>query len=94
MATYRAFAWRSGIIEFGRRIPNGALPVDHGTERSVHRRVEPLARHAYDGKTLLVPGVPEAVSDAEAFDAWQRFKRLMDAKRRRPRLPLFLKNEA
>lgn len=94
MATYRAFAWRSGIIEFGRRVPNGALPVDHGTERSVRRRVEPLARHAYQKGVLLVPGVPEAQSDEEAFEAWQRFKRLMDAKRRRPRLPLFPKNEA
>lgn len=91
MATFRAFAWRSGIIEFGNRIPDGALPVDHGTERSVRGRVGVLARHAYDGKTLLIPGVPEAGSDNEAFEAWQRFKRLLDTQRRRPHLPLFAK---
>ena len=95
MALFRAYCWRGGVIEFGRRIPDGALPVDHGTERSVRRRVEVLARHAYDGKTLLVPGIPEAEDDDEALKAYERFKGVLDRKRanlRRPRaqrVPIF-----
>lgn len=87
MALYRAFCWRGGVIEFGHRIPDGALPVDHGTERSVRRRVEPLARHAYDGKTLLVPGIPEAEDDDAALAAYERFRRVLDRARRNLRLP-------
>lgn len=86
---YFAYCWRGGVIEFGVRIPDGALPVDRGTERSVRRRVEPLVRHAHDGKTLLVPGIPEADSDTAALEAYRRFKGLMDRRRRAPRLPLF-----
>lgn len=88
-----AYCWRGGIIEFGPRIPDGALPVDRGTEGSVRRRVEPLARRAYNGRDLLVPGIPEAQSDAAALEAYQRFKSLMDRRRRRPRLPLFPKRD-
>lgn len=90
-----AYCWRGGVIEFGPRVPKGALPVDRGTEQSVRRRVEPLARHAHDGKALLVPGIPEAETDVEAFEAYQRFKRVLSRARanlRRPsgqRLPIF-----
>lgn len=82
-----AYCWRGGVIEFGPRVPGGALPVDRGTERSVRRRVEPLARHAYDGRTLLVPGIPEAESDVAAYEAYQRFKRILDRARANVRLP-------
>lgn len=88
MALYRAYCWRGGIIEFGPRIPDGALPIDRGTERSVRRRVEPLARRGYDGR-LLVPGIPEAAGDVEALEAYQRFEALIARKRKHPRLPLF-----
>ena len=96
MALFRAYCWRSGVLEFGQRIPDGALPVDHGTERSVRRRVEVLARHAYDGQTLLVPGIPEAQDDDEALSAYERFKRVLDRKRanlrcpRAQRVPIFV----
>jgi hypothetical protein len=89
MALYRAYCWRGGIIEFGPRIPDGALPLDRGTERSVRRRVEPLARHAYQKSVLLVPGIPEAETDVAALEAYERFVALVRRKRRRPRLPLF-----
>jgi hypothetical protein len=71
------------VIEFGPRIPDGALPVDHGVEACVRERVEALARHAYDGKTLLVPGISEAQSDDEALEAAQRFRDILERKRRR-----------
>lgn len=89
MALYRAYCWRGGIIEFGPRIPDGALPIDRGTERSVRRRVEPLARRAYKAGVLLVPGIPEAESDVDALAAYQRFVDLINRKRRHPKLPLF-----
>lgn len=91
MALYRAYCWRGGVIEFGPRIPNGALPIDRGTERSVRGRVEPLARRAYQVGVLLVPGIPEAENDVAALEAYERFKALIDRKRRKPRLPLFAK---
>ncbi|MBB4018207.1 hypothetical protein GGR16_003241 [Chelatococcus caeni] len=72
--SFYAYAWRTGVIEFGPRIPEGALPVDRGGEQSVRRRVSIAARHAYDGKTLLVPGIPEATTDVQAYEAWKSFK--------------------
>lgn len=89
MALYRAYCWRGGVIEFGRRVPTGALPLDHGTERSVRDRVEPLARRAYQKGVLLVPGIPEAETDVAALEAYERFVALIRRKRRRPKLPLF-----
>lgn len=91
MALYRAYCWRGGVIEFGPRIPNGALPIDRGTERSVRGRVEPLARRAHQAGVLLVPGIPEAANDVAALEAYERFKALIDQNRRKPRLPLFAK---
>ena len=68
----RAHAWRTGLIVFrrkGRPCPAGALPLP-----DVHRSViEARARHAYDNKTLLVPGVPEAANDAAALEAFEAF---------------------
>lgn len=90
-----AYCWRGGVIEFGPRVPKGARQLDRGTEQSVRRRVEPLARHGYDGRTLLVPGIPEAETDVAAHEAYKRFKSILDRKRgnlRRPRgqhLPIF-----
>ncbi len=91
MALYRAYCWRGGIIEFGPRIPDGALPLDRGTERSVRNRVEPLARRAYRKGVLLVPGIPEAETDEQALEAYRRFVELVRRKRRQPKLPLFRK---
>jgi hypothetical protein len=91
MAQYRAYCWRGGIIEFGDRVPDGALPLDRGTERSVRKRVEPLARRAYQKGILLVPGIPEAATDVEALEAYQRFVALVRRKRLQPKLPLFRK---
>ena len=83
MAKFRAYCWRSGLIEFGRRIPEGALPVDHGVEACVRARVEARARHAHDGRTLLVPGIPEAKDDDEALAAATRFRNTLERQRRR-----------
>lgn len=68
-----AYCYRSGRIEFGRSIPDGAIKVAQGPARSLRALMSVLARHAYDGKTLLVPGIPEAKTDKQAADALQSF---------------------
>ena len=71
-----AHVYRNGRIVFrhkGRPCPTGALPLPD-VPRS---RIEVKARRAYDGKTLLVPGVPEAETGDDAMDALLAFcKRL------------------
>lgn len=56
-------------IEFGRRIPDGCLPIARGPSKKLRDFIEARARHAYDGATLLVPGIPEAPDQAKALDA-------------------------
>lgn len=64
-----AYCWRGGVIEFGRRCPAGALNLLRGPDKRVREIVNAAARHAYDGVTLLVPGIPEADSDEDAVAA-------------------------
>lgn len=70
-----AWAWESGLIEFGREVPEGALSFATGMDRPLRQLVDARARHGMgksEGK-LLVPGVPEVSSSAKklvAFDAW------------------------
>lgn len=69
----RAYCYASGQIEFGRRVPDGALPIARGPSKKLRAFVEVRARHAYDGVTLLVPGVPEARNEWVALKALQRW---------------------
>lgn len=69
MARLYALADRSGIITFSPRLIDGLLPVGRASERRLKAEIEVTARHAYDGKTLLVPGVPEAPDADAALDA-------------------------
>lgn len=68
-----AYCYRSGEIEFGDTVPKGAISVLEGDEALVRERVSARARLAYDNKTLLVPGVPEANNEKEARYALFRF---------------------
>lgn len=70
-----AYAWRSGLIEFGTEIPDGAIAIAHGLPGTVRRIVTGCARVAYDNKTLLVPGVPEARSGNAKVKALTAFTR-------------------
>lgn len=72
-ATLTAFCWSSGIIEFGTSVPEGALPIITGPADLVTSTIEATSRHAHDEKTFLVPGVPEADSDASAVDALKAY---------------------
>ncbi|HEJ9179937.1 TPA: host nuclease inhibitor protein [Serratia marcescens] len=64
-----AYAWASGLIEFGSTLPGGALPILIGQEKEVKKVIEVLARHSRTNKQLLVPGVPEADDQHSAMDA-------------------------
>lgn len=65
----RAYCYASGLIEFGARLPDGALPIARGRDKPLREFINGVARHAYDGETLLVPGIPEATDQDAALDA-------------------------
>ncbi len=78
----KAYCYASGLIEFGAKIPDGALPIASGPERPLRKFIEPLARHGYSTRevegrpqkipgsdTLLVPGIPEAPDQSKGLDA-------------------------
>lgn len=67
----KAYCWASGLIEFGGITPPGAIQIASGREADLRKTLDMLARHgkgASAGK-LLVPGVPEAETEAAASDA-------------------------
>ncbi|MCF4125015.1 host nuclease inhibitor protein [Methylobacterium sp. SyP6R] len=65
---------RGGVIGIGRRAPRGTLALISGPGRPLRSIVEVVARHAYTGGDLLVPGIPEATSDVEALEAAGSFR--------------------
>ncbi len=82
----RAYCYASGQIGFARSVPAGAIQIAMGSPTRLRKAVSAVARLAYDGKTLLVPGVPEAPNQRVAGDALARFipeveKRLYPARR-------------
>lgn len=68
-----AYCYRSGQIQFGRSLPEGAIKVAEGPSKKLRAMIGVTSRHAYDGKTLLVPGIPEAETEKEAEAALRRF---------------------
>ena len=78
-----AYCWRSGRIEFGQDVPEGALPLITGEENHIRKLVDVRARHAYEQGVLLVPGIPEAANDEEAYKALSRFKAWLQPKTQR-----------
>jgi hypothetical protein len=61
-----AYCYASGQIGFASQCPDGALPLMRGPDAQVRDVIGGHARHAYDGETLLVPGLPEAGNDQRA----------------------------
>lgn len=75
----KAYCYRSGQIEFGKKLPPGTLPIASSRSAKKLREIVSVnARHGYDGETLLVSGIPEARNDDEAFDAYRHFKELIE----------------
>ncbi|ENT5390610.1 TPA: hypothetical protein ACG3DW_004738 [Pseudomonas aeruginosa] len=77
MADTIAFCWASGLIQFGDQVPEGAIEIARGDDEIVREVIEVNSRLAYDCKSLLVPGVPEAETQAEGGDALENFIRLL-----------------
>lgn len=69
-----AAAHASGVIEFGRTLPKGALPIATGRAAPLRKVVTSLARRGYVRGVLLVPGLPEARSWQERCEALVRFE--------------------
>lgn len=68
-----AYCYASGQIEFGARCPGGGLPIVRGPDKAVRDFICGVSRHAYDGETLLVPGVPEAPDQDAGLTAFCKF---------------------
>jgi len=78
MAATFAYAWRSGLLEFGSTVPDGAIKIGRLGSGVRKADIEALARHSRTVKgQLLVPGVPEALDDTEAVDALIRFESMV-----------------
>lgn len=84
MKTY-AYCWASGLIEFGDVIPEGAIGIAHGNSPAVERLMGATARLARNGESLLVPGVPEADSQAAKGDALAAWLKWLNTRRTQPR---------
>lgn len=78
-----AYCYASGQIEFGARIPDGALPIARGRSKPLRDFICGVARHAYDGETLLVPGIPEAPDQSAALDALRAFLKWIGTHKRK-----------
>lgn len=75
--TMVAYVWACGEIGFmtvgNGGIPNGTLFLARGDRAALVQVITGLARRAQDGETLLVPGVPEAPGDGDAYHAFRIF---------------------
>lgn len=62
-----------GILYIGKKNPRGALPVAYVSEDDIGQ-LHAHCRLAYDNKTYLVPGIPEAADQIAGIDALERFR--------------------
>lgn len=82
----RAYCYATGLIHFGRSVPDGALEIARGQARPLRAFIEVRSRHGYRTRkvkgrlqkipgtdTLLVPGIPEAPNQHAALDALRGF---------------------
>lgn len=83
----RAYCFASGHIDFGPRVPDGALPIARGPAKALRDFIDGAARHGYRTERvgnrvqkipgtdmLLVPGIPEAPDQGAALDALSRWR--------------------
>lgn len=68
-----AYCFASCEIGFSDVMPPGSLPIAKGPDKTLRAFISGIARHTYDGETLLVPGIPEATDETEALKAFVRF---------------------
>lgn len=74
------YVYRSGVIVFRNHMPDRSLPITRMQHPKLRATVDVLARHGrpefgQSRKLMIMPGVPEARTDQEAYRALIRFKR-------------------
>ncbi|MBM6483477.1 host nuclease inhibitor protein [Klebsiella pneumoniae] len=80
-----AFAWADGVIQFGYKVPFGALYISASPdEQDLRETVEVYARHSRTGDYMLVPGIPEAERKDDARLALDAFSRLVSSRLNTP----------
>lgn len=81
MKLVHAYCFQTGVIEFGTEVPAGAIVVAASyMEKRLKNFIEVNARHSYDGKTLLVPGVPEQANEYRKVNALGDWLDLLEGK--------------
>jgi len=78
----KAYVWRNGQVEFSETVPHGALVIAEGEGKEFIENIQIKCRRAYphfvDGirqaQIYLLPGLPEAENDREAFLAMGKFR--------------------
>lgn len=70
--------WRSGEAEVVTIVPEGTIVLATGKRERLETVLSAVARHSYDGETLLVPGLPEAADDDQAQIAAANFVRMLN----------------
>jgi len=75
--TLHLFIYRNGQVRFhkskAKGNKDGGLYFGAFPQKKDRDQIQAICRLAYDNKTLLCPGIPEAENDDEAFEAAQRF---------------------
>jgi len=78
-----AYCNASGVIGFAEgktpSVPDGALVIATG-DKSTMGAIRACARLAYDNKTYLVPGVPEAENQSDGIDALMKWRDWMKSR--------------
>lgn len=78
----KAYCWRGGRIELVKNnvhLPS-AFIITRGPAKRLRELICALSRHAYDGKTLLVPGLPEAKDENSAVRAVLSFRKEIESR--------------
>lgn len=72
--TITAYCFASGHIDFGVTLPEGAIALATGEEKTVREIITGSARLSrHDNETLFVPGVPEAENQRDGITAVANF---------------------
>lgn len=89
----RAYCFASGQIEFGMRVPDGAVIIARGPEPELRTFIAGVARHVHrtqvhqgtpikieGSERMLVPGLPEAPNALVAKSRLEHWLKLIDIK--------------
>ena len=68
-----AYCTKQGVLRFYRKTFYGGVLLSRGEGEEWKNAIKGLCRLAYDNKTYLVPGVPEAKNDKQIDDAIHAF---------------------